>query len=100
MHVVAKSTLSVYAARHPDSAASLAAWYRIASRADWGSMNDVIASFGKAKALNAERARFDIAGGEYRLIAAFNFRRGWAWIKFIGAHAEYDRVDALTVSRF
>jgi mRNA interferase HigB len=49
--------------------------------------------------LNRERVRFDVAGGNYRLVAAFDFRRRIAFVKFVGSHAEYDRVDALTVSQ-
>jgi mRNA interferase HigB len=52
------------------------------------------------KVLNHERVRFEVAGGNYRLVAAFDFRRQIAFIKFVGTHAEYDRVDASTVSQF
>jgi mRNA interferase HigB len=54
----------------------------------------------KAKVLNRERVRFEVAGGNYRLVAAFDFRRQIAFVKFIGTHAECDRIDALTVSQF
>jgi mRNA interferase HigB len=50
--------------------------------------------------LNRERVRFEIAGGNYRLVAAFDFRRQIAFVKFIGTHAEYDRIDVLTASQF
>ena len=50
--------------------------------------------------LNGERVRFEIAGGDYRLIVAFRFDLQIAWIKFLGTHAEYDKIDALTVSSF
>ena len=50
--------------------------------------------------LNGERARFEIAGGNLRMIVAFDFGREIAFVKFIGTHAEYDRVDALTVALF
>ena len=45
-------------------------------------------------------ARFEVAGGNYRLIASFDFRRQIVFVKFIGTHAEYDAIDALTVARF
>ena len=54
----------------------------------------------RAKVLNRERVRFEIAGGHYRQVAAFDFRRQIAFVKFIGTHAEYDRIDALVVSQF
>ena len=57
-------------------------------------------AFPKAKALNGERVRFEIGGGSFRLIAAFKFESGLCFVKFLGTHAEYDRVDALTVSKF
>jgi HTH-type transcriptional regulator / antitoxin HigA len=50
--------------------------------------------------LNRERVRFEVAGGNYRLVVAFDFLRQIAFVKFIGTHAEYDRIDALTVSQF
>lgn len=63
-------------------------------------MDDVRAAAPNAKILNGERARFEIAGGNFRLIVAFDFMRGIAFIKFIGSHAKYDRIDALRVSLF
>jgi mRNA interferase HigB len=50
--------------------------------------------------LNGERVRFEVAGGDYRLVAAFDFGRQAAFVKFIGTHAEYDKIDALIVSLF
>jgi mRNA interferase HigB len=50
--------------------------------------------------LNRERVRFEVTGGNYRSVAAFDFRRQIAFGKFIGTHAEYDRIDALTISQF
>jgi len=100
MRLIALSTLQAYWEQHPDAAASLRLWAEVALEADWSSMNEVQARWSKAKVLNRERARFDIAGGDYRLIAAFYFPARSVWVKFVGTHAEYDRVDALTVSQF
>jgi mRNA interferase HigB len=63
-------------------------------------MDDIRRAAPKAKVLNSDRARFEVAGGNYRLIAPFDFRRQILFVKFIGTHAEYDAIDALTVSRF
>ena len=63
-------------------------------------MDDVRRAAPKSKVLNRDRARFEVAGGDYRLIAGFDFRRQIAFVKFIGTHAEYDAIDALTVARF
>ena len=63
-------------------------------------MDDIRTTAPAAKILNGERVRFEIAGGNFRLIAALDFRRQMAFVKFIGTHAEYDRIDALTVAQF
>ena len=63
-------------------------------------MDQVQSAFPKCKVLNAQRARFAISGGDFRLIAAFDFQRRIAFVKFIGTHAEYDRIDPFTVSTF
>jgi mRNA interferase HigB len=63
-------------------------------------MNDVQAAAPKAKVRNRERARFEVAGGNYRRVVAFDFRRQIAFVKFIGTHAQYDNIDALIVSQY
>jgi mRNA interferase HigB len=54
----------------------------------------------KARPLNGERVRFEVAGGDFRLIVAIYFPAKMVWVKFIGTHAEYDKIDALTVEQF
>ena len=100
MRLIARSTLIAFGERHPETRASLLHWMSVVKEAGWRNAADVQASFSRAKALGGDRARFEIAGGDYRLIAAFDFRRGIAFVKFIGTHAEYERIDALTVSGF
>jgi mRNA interferase HigB len=100
MRLIARSTLAEFSAAHPETRASLAHWISVARAARWTNGGEVQASFSKAKALNGERVRFEVAGGDYRLIVAFDFRRGLAFIKFIGTHADYDRIDALSVNLF
>lgn len=89
-----------FADRHPATRASLTHWQSVTKAAKWTNAAEAQAAFSKAKALSGERVRFEIAGGDYRLIVAFDFRRAIAFVKFVGTHAEYDRIDALTVSLF
>ncbi len=100
MRIIARQTLIAFAELHPETRASLAHWLSVTKAATWGSAAEVQAAFSKAKALNGERVRFQVSGGDYRLIVAFDFGRQIAFIKFLGSHAQYDRVDALTVSIF
>lgn len=100
MRIIAKRSIAEFGAKNPAARASLGHWLRVANTANWVSTNDVQSVFSKAKVLNSERVRFEIAGGDFRMICAFDFTRGIAFVKFIGTHNEYDRINALTVSKF
>lgn len=100
MRIIARNRLVDFWTVNPRAEASLSHWLRLAKAASWAEPAAVAADFSKAKVLNGERVRFEVAGGDFRLIVAFDFGRQIAFIKFVGTHAEYDRVDALTVSRF
>jgi mRNA interferase HigB len=100
VRIIARHTLTEFAETHPETRASLTNWFAMARRATWSSSAEVQASFSKAKVLNGERVRFEVRGGDYRMIVAFDFGRQIAFIKFLGTHAQYDRIDALSVSIF
>jgi mRNA interferase HigB len=100
MRIVARSTLVTFWEKHPETKASLMHWLNVAKLANWNGTHEVQAAFSKAKALGGDRVRFEVAGGDYRMIVAFDFRRLIAFVKFIGTHAEYDRIDAQTVNLF
>jgi mRNA interferase HigB len=100
MRIIAWSVLSSYAERHPEAKVPLHRWRTLVRSAKWNSMDDVRLAAPNAKVLNGERVRFEIAGGNFRMIVGLDFNRSIAFIKFIGTHAEYDRIDALTVAQF
>ncbi len=100
MRIIAKRTVVEFGSKNPSARASLDHWLNITPAADWSSTNDSQLTLPKAKVLNAKRVRFEIAGGDFRMICAFDFRRRIVFVKFLGTHAEYDRVDAMTVSQF
>jgi mRNA interferase HigB len=100
MRIIAWQVLFSYAERHPETVTPLHRWRTLVRGAKWNSMDDVRLAAPNAKILNGERARFEIAGGNFRMIVAFDFGRSIAFVKFIGTHAECDRIDALTVSVF
>jgi mRNA interferase HigB len=100
MRVIARNTLVGFWRAHPETKVALERWLKQVRAARWASTEDVQRAAPKCKALNCERVRFEVAGRNYRLVVAFDFRRQAAFVKFIGTHAEYDRVDALRVSQF
>lgn len=100
MRIIARSVLVNYAQKHPETRTPLERWYRLIKAARWSSMDDLQRAAPKAKVMNLERARFEVAGGNYRLVVALDFRRQIAIVKFIGTHAEYNKIDPLSISQF
>jgi mRNA interferase HigB len=95
--IIAKRTLREFWERHASSEQYLKAWYETAKMSNWKSPNDVKETYTTASILKDGRIVFNIKGNSFRLIVKFNFERQWAFIRFIGTHAEYNRVDANTV---
>jgi mRNA interferase HigB len=98
VQVIAKSTLRAFWTRHPAAETPLKAWHAIVSRADWTGPADVKRVFGTSvDFVGDNRVIFDIGGNKYRLVAhcAYPYRR--VLIKFVGTHADYDRIDPETI---
>ena len=100
MRIISWNVLAAFADVHPETKSPLLRWKALLRASDWASMADVRLAAPNVKILNGERARFEVAGGNFRMIVAFDFGRRIVFVKFIGTHAEYDRIDALTVSQF
>ena len=94
MRVVAKKILRAFWKKHADSEQQLKTWYKEASKAVWTSPADIKANYTKANILKTGRVVFDICGNKYRLIVDVNYIRRWVFIRFIGTHSDYDKVDA------
>lgn len=97
MRVIAVSTLRAFWTKHPRAKIPLQVWYAEASRADWKSPTDIKLAHRTASFLANDRVVFNIKGNDYRLIVAVHYNRGMMFIRFVGTHAEYDRVDATTI---
>jgi mRNA interferase HigB len=95
--IFAKSTLREYWEVHPDSEQYLKTWYDAAMNADWKSPNDVKQTYANASILKDCRIVFNIKGNSYRFVAKFNYEKQWIFIRFIGTHNEYDKIDANTI---
>jgi mRNA interferase HigB len=97
MPVIAYRSLQNFWALHPASEQALKAWYDEAKKAVWQKPADIKARFRSASFVGNNRVVFNIKGNDYRLIVAVAYRIGVVYVKFIGTHAQYDRVDAATV---
>lgn len=95
--IIAKRTLREFWKEHADSEQYLKLWYETAKTSNWKSPGDIKRTYINASILKGNRVVFNIKGNSYRLIVKFNYERQWAFIRFLGTHAEYDKVDANTI---
>ncbi len=100
MRVIARRTLREFVAARaghkdqPALKAALDAWFDEVRRAHWRYSADVKRRYASASIVTAERIVFNIKGNDYRLVAAVDFEKGIVWIKWLGTHKDYDRIDA------
>lgn len=94
MRVIAKKTLREFWEVHPDCEQQLKSWYQEANHASWQNHNELKNDYPSASILNNNRVCFNIKGNSYRLIVRINYSYQTIWIRFIGTHAEYDKIDA------
>jgi len=98
MRIFTISTLSEFWCAHPDSEIPLRTWITVTKAAAWANATEVLATFNTASPIPNDRVVFNIGGNNFRLVAAMKYERGTVFVKFLGTHAAYDKIDAPTVS--
>ena len=73
------------------------AWYALASRSQWRSPSDIKEAYRNASFTANNRVVFNIKGNDYRLVVLARYDKGLLFVKFVGTHAQYDKIDASTV---
>ena len=94
MRIISRKTLREFWKKHKDCEQQLKSWYRETEKAKWKNPNELKSEYPSASILENERIVFNIKGNKYRLIVKINFEYQIVWIRFIGTHAEYDKIDA------
>lgn len=103
MRIIARRTLRDFVASlaghkdQPAVKAALDAWFDETRKARWANTSEVKRSYATASVVTAERIVFNIKGNAYRLVVAVDFEKGIVWIKWIGTHRDYDRIDVAEV---
>jgi len=104
MRIIARRTLREFVdslAGHKDQPAvkaALDAWFDEVKKAQWRNTVDVRRLYATASIVTAERVVFNVKGNAYRLVVAVDFEKGIVWIKWIGTHRDYDRIDVTEVT--
>ena len=95
--IFAKSTLREFWEKYPDTEQYLKTWYDTAINADWRTPADVKQTYSTASILKNNRVIFNIKGNSYRIVAKFNFEKQWIFIRFVGTHSEYNKIDSNSI---
>lgn len=95
MRVVAKSTLRTFWEEYPDAEIALQLWYEAITSKEWETSNDIIQAFSRADTVGNGRIIFNICRNKYRLIVLFRYKIQVCYIRFIGTHKEYDKIESI-----
>lgn len=99
MRIIARRTLREFVAGRagrrdqPALKAALDAWFDEVRKATWRNAADVKRLYATASIVSADRIVFNVKGNDYRLVVAVDFEKGIVWVKWIGTHRDYDRID-------
>ncbi len=103
MRAIARSTLRAFVASlaghhdQPAVEAALDAWFAEAKAARWSTSADIRRRYATASIVSAERVAFNIKGNAYRLVVSVDFQKSIVWIKWIGTHRDYDRINVTEI---
>src|SRR5690625_301979 len=97
MRIFVRKTLRDFWIRHSDSEVALRSWFSEAKNSRWESPADIKKIYPHASILPENRVVFNIKGNTYRLVVKTNYDYGQVFIRFVGTHAEYDKIDATKI---
>lgn len=97
MHIVSHKKLRDFYEFHPEAKTPLEHWYNIAQDAQWRNYADIKRDFNSVDSIGNQRYVFNIKGNDFRLVVVIKFTINRIFIRFVGTHNEYDKVDCLTI---
>lgn len=100
VNIYNRSSLVAFYHKHPDCTEVLEKWYNDILAKAWKKPGDLTRDFNTARTIKNNRAIFKINENDYSLIVEINYQKGWLFIKFIGTHAQYGKIDAETIDLF
>ena len=97
MRIVAIATLRGFWVRYPDAEQPLKAWHDETRHARWKTPQDIKRRYASASFVGSNRVVFNIKGNDYRLVVSVDFNTATVWIKWLGTHKDYDKIDVTKV---
>ena len=97
MRIISRKALRDFWDHHADSRQALQSWYSDVKQAQWSSPSDIKEMYRNASIVTNNRVVFNIKGNRYRIVVAVNYEFGIVYIRFVGTHTEYDKIDVTQI---
>lgn len=97
MRIITEEPLKEYIKLHPDTETALKAWVKTVKNSDWKNFSDIKKSFNSVDNVGNQHYVFNIRGNNHRLVVVIKFTIKWVYIRFIGTHEEYDKIDCSNI---
>ena len=97
MRIFTEQALREYAEEHPDSKVALQEWVTIVKKSEWACFADIKKTFNSADSVGNQHYVFNVKGNNYRLVVVVKFTVKFVYIRFIGTHKEYDKINCSTI---
>ncbi|MFI5135561.1 MAG: type II toxin-antitoxin system HigB family toxin [Chitinophagales bacterium] len=97
MRIIARRTLREFWGKYPDAEVPLAKWFKEVKKSKWKNFQELKRQFTNASIVGNDRAVFNVKGNDYRIVVAIDFEKQISWIRFVGSHKQYDKINAKTI---
>ena len=97
MRIFTEQALKEFSYKYPSAKTALQVWSKLVKKSEWHSFADVKRTFNSVDSIGNQRYVFNIKGNEFRLVAVIKFTIGFIYIRFIGTHQEYNKIDCMEV---
>lgn len=97
MRIISRATLINYYSKHADAKVALEEWYQKTAKSQWTCFDDIKKTFNSVDAVGNQHYVFNIKGNDHRLIVVIKFTISTVLIRFVGTHAEYDKINAKNI---
>ena len=97
MRIFTEQALREYAEEHPDAKVALQEWVTIVKKSEWACFADIKKTFNSADSVGNQHYVFNVKGNNYRLVVVVKFTVKFVYIRFIGTHKEYDKIDCANI---
>lgn len=97
MRIFTEQTIKQFVEQHPESLVAMQVWVSVVKNSRWSCFADIKKDFNSVDAVGGQRYVFDTMGNHFRIVAVIKFTIGFVYVRFVGTHKEYDKIDCRTI---